>query len=256
MTGALDGRTAIVTGGGRGIGAATARALDAAGARVAITARSADQLAEVAKTLDNDPVTIVADLGTPDGPQAVADAALTAFDGRLDILVNNAAALLRSDTDTLTVDEIDHLLDVNVRAPLLLVSAVVPAMVASGRGSIVSISSISGLRGTPRRAAYAASKAAVDGLTRSLAMEFGPRGIRANTVAPGVVATEMWVDNLAKPGVPESVLGVTPIRRLINAEEIAAVVVFLASDAASAITGEVISADGGMNSTVNLWPTV
>jgi NAD(P)-dependent dehydrogenase (short-subunit alcohol dehydrogenase family) len=252
----LDGRTAIVTGGGRGIGAATARALDAAGARVAIVSRSGDQLVEVAGTLVNEPIAIVADLGTPEGPSAAAAEALNAFDGRLDILVNNAAALLRKDTEAVTVDDIDQVLAVNVRGPLLLIQAIIPAMLAAGRGSIVSISSVSALRGTPRRQVYAASKAALDGMTRSLAMEYGPRGIRANTIAPGVVATEMWIENLAKPGVADSVIGLTPVRRLTTTDEIASVVVFLASDAASAITGEVIPVDGGINSTVNLWPTV
>jgi NAD(P)-dependent dehydrogenase (short-subunit alcohol dehydrogenase family) len=120
----------------------------------------------------------------------------------------------------------------------------------------VSISSISGMRGTPRRAGYAASKAAIDGMTRAWAMEYGPVGIRANAVAPGVVHTEMWRENLAKPGVEESVTGVIPVRRLTEPEEIANVVVFLASDASSALTGETLSADGGMHATVNLYPTV
>lgn len=253
----LEGRTAIVTGGGRGIGAACARALDAAGARIAIVARSKPELDDVAATLGNDPVTVVADLGTPDGPQAAASEALAAFDGRLDVLVNNAGTLLRKDTETLEVDELDRLWNVNVRSALLMTSATIPALLASGGGgSIVSISSISGLRGAPRRAMYAATKAALDGMTRSLAMEYGPRGIRANTVAPGVVETDMWTENLAKPGVSDAVLGLIPTRRLSSAEEVADVVTFLASDAARAITGEVIAADGGIHSTVNLWPTV
>jgi len=133
---------------------------------------------------------------------------------------------------------------------------VLPSMIAAGSGSIVSLSSISGLRGTPRRAAYAASKAAVDGMTRAWAMEYGPFGIRANAVAPGVVHTEMWREHLAKPGVAETVTGMIPIRRLTEPREVADVVVFLASDASSAITGETLSADGGMHATINLYPTV
>jgi NAD(P)-dependent dehydrogenase (short-subunit alcohol dehydrogenase family) len=254
--GALDGRTAIVTGAGRGIGAAIAVALDAAGARVALVARSADQLVTTAAGLVHDPVVIPADLGTPHGPGIAVEAALDAFDARVDVLVNNAGIALRKDSETLTVDELDLVWNVNVRSALLVTTAVLPAMIAAGSGSIVSISSISGLRGAPRRAVYAASKAALDGMTRSLAMEYGPRGIRANCVAPGVVETEMWKVNLAKPGVSDAVLGVIPTRRLSTAEEVADTVVFLASDASRAITGEVISADGGINSTVNLWPTV
>lgn len=249
-------RTAIVTGAGRGIGAAVARTLDRDGFRVAVVARSRDQLEAVAADLANEPVVVETDLLDPSGPGSAVAVALDAFDGRVDALVNNAGAALRKPSDELTADEIDDLFAVNVRAALLASAAVLPAMRAAGSGSIVSISSISGLRGAPRRAAYGATKAALDGMTRSLAMEYGPFGIRANAVAPGVVETEMWRENLAKPGVADEVLGVIPTRRLSTPEEVAEVVAFLVSDRASAITGEVISADGGIHSTVNLWPTV
>src|SRR5205823_6636788 len=142
------------------------------------------------------------------------------------------------DSDTVTVDELDRLWTVNVRSALLLTAAVLPPMVARRAGSIVGISSISGLRGAPRRSIYAATKAALDGMMRALAMEYGPRG------------------NLAKPGVADAVLDLIPTRRLSTPEEVADVVVFLASDASRAITGEVISADGGIHATVNLWPKV
>lgn len=256
MGGALAGRTTLVTGAGRGIGAACARALDAAGARVALVARSRGELDEVATGLANEPLVVTADLGSTQGPAAAAATALDAFDGRLDVLVNNAGTALRKDSHELTAHELDHVWNVNVRSALLMTTAVIPAMLDAGSGSIVSISSISGLRGAPRRAVYAASKAALDGMTRSLAMEYGPQGIRANTVAPGVVETAMWRENLAKPGVADSVLGVIPTRRLSTPEEVADVVVFLASDASRAITGEVLAADGGIHATVNLWPTV
>jgi NAD(P)-dependent dehydrogenase (short-subunit alcohol dehydrogenase family) len=253
---ALDGRTAIVTGASRGIGAAVARALDAAGARVALVARSADQLDDVAAGLAHEPVVIPTDLGSPEGPTAAATTALDAFKGRLDVLVNNAGIAVRKDSEELQLDEMDRLWNVNVRSALLLTAAVLPAMIERQSGSILSISSISGLRGAPRRALYAATKAALDGMTRALAMEYGPRGIRANAVAPGVVETEMWRENLARPGVTAAVLDVIPTRRVSTPEEVADTVVFLASDASRAITGEVISADGGIHATVNLWPTV
>ena len=126
------------------------------------------------------------------------------------MLVNNAGMAVRKDSHELTASEIDEVLAVNVRSALLTTVAVLPAMLAAGSGSIISISSISGLRGAPRRAVYAASKAALDGMTRALAMEYGPHGIRANAVAPGVVETDMWHANLAKPGVADAVLGVIP----------------------------------------------
>lgn len=252
----LSGRNAIVTGAGRGIGAAIAAALDAAGARVALVARSIDELDATAAGLANEPVVVRADLGTHDGPAAAVAAALEAFDGTIDVLVNNAGMALRKDSEDLTADELDDVWNVNVRSALLTTVAVLPSMLEQGSGSIVSISSISGLRGAPRRAIYGASKAALDGMTRSLAMEYGPRGIRANCVAPGVVETEMWRGNLEKPGVADAVLSVIPTRRLSTPDEVADVVVFLASDASRAITGEVLAADGGIHATVNLWPTV
>jgi NAD(P)-dependent dehydrogenase (short-subunit alcohol dehydrogenase family) len=252
----LAGRTALVTGAGRGIGAAIARALDAAGARVALAARTERELRDVAAQLVHDPVVVPADLGVPEGPETVARAALAAFDGQLDILVNNAATLLRKDSHAVTAEELDLLWRVNVRSALLLTAAVLPAMVERRSGSIVSISSISGLRGAPRRSIYAATKAALDGMTRAIAMEYGPQGVRANSVAPGVVETAMWRENLAKPGVENAVLDLIPTRRISTPEEVADVVVFLASDAARAITGEVIAADGGMRATINLWPKV
>src|SRR5262249_17828483 len=149
-----------------------------------------------------------ADLGSADGPAAATAAALDAFGGRLDVLVNNAGTTMRKDSHTVTVEELDLLWRVNVRSALLITAAALPAMMARGSGSIVSISSIAGLRGAPRRSIYAATKAALDGMTRALAMEYGPRGIRVNAVAPGVVETEMWRANLAKPGVADAVLGV------------------------------------------------
>jgi NAD(P)-dependent dehydrogenase (short-subunit alcohol dehydrogenase family) len=254
--GPLEGRTALVSGAGRGIGAAIAKALDRAGARVALVARTEAELRAVAAELAQDPVVVPADLGTPDGPDAAARAVLTAFGGRCDVLVNNAGTALRKDSHTVTVAELDRLWQVNVRSALLLTAAILPAMAARRSGSIVSISSISGLRGAPRRSIYAATKAALDGMTRAIAMEYGPQGIRANTVAPGVVETAMWRENLAKPGVADAVLDLIPTRRLSTPEEVADVVVFLASDASRAITGEVIAADGGIRSTVNLWPKV
>ncbi len=253
--GVLDGRTAIVTGAGRGIGAAISVALDATGARVALVARSVDELEATAARLRNDPVVVPADLGTPDGPGTAVAAASEAFGGRVDVLVNNAGAGLRKDSETLTVDEMDWLWNVNVRSALLATAAVLPAMIASGTGSIISISSISGRRGAPRRALYSATKAALDGMTRALAMEYGPRGIRANAVAPGIVETGMW-PVLADPAIAREVLQHIPTRRTSTPEEVADTVVFLASDASRAITGEIISADGGIHSTVNLWPPV
>jgi NAD(P)-dependent dehydrogenase (short-subunit alcohol dehydrogenase family) len=248
----LEGLNAVVTGASRGIGRATARALDDAGARVALVARNADDLAKVAEDLTHEPVVLVADLGQVDAPAEVARRALAQL-GHVDILVNNAAAAARLPTSETDAAIIDHLVAVNVRAPLLLISALIPSMVERGQGSIINLSSVSALIGTPRRAAYAASKGALDAATRSLAMELGPSGIRVNSVAPGVVDTELWAKNKAIPGVVQTIEGQTPLRRWASPEDIADVIVFLASDAARFITGETIAVDGGMAHTLDLY---
>jgi NAD(P)-dependent dehydrogenase (short-subunit alcohol dehydrogenase family) len=193
-----------------------------------------------------------ADLGDAAVPSAVARWALDEL-GTVDVLVNNAAAAARLATVDTDAALIDELLAVNVRAPLLLVGALIPSMVRQGRGSIINLSSISGLVGTPRRAAYAASKGAVDAATRSLAIELGPSGIRVNSVAPGVVDTALWAKNKDVPGVVETIEKQTALRRWAIPDDIAEVIVFLASDAARFVTGETISVDGGMARTFDLF---
>jgi len=248
----LHGRTALVTGASRGIGAAIAVALDRAGARVALSARDRTRLDEVAASLQNGPVIIEADLADAAAPEGLAAAALDALE-TVDILVNNAAAAARLPTLELDAALIDNLYAVNVRAPLLLITALLPAMQKSRRGSIINLSSVSGVVGTPRRAAYAATKGALDAATRSLARELGGDGIRVNAVAPGVVDTDLWARNKAIPGVIEEIDAQTALGRWAVPEDIADVVVFLASDAARFITGETICADGGMARTLDLY---
>lgn len=243
---------AVVTGASRGIGAATARALDRAGATVALVARSRPQLEALAKELHHEAVVVVSDLRDEDAPATTAQQALTGL-GAVDILVNKAAAAARLPTVETDAALIDDLLAVNVRAPLLLIAALVPAMIEHGGGSIINLSSVSGLVGTPRRAAYAASKGALDAATRSLAMELGSSGIRVNSVAPGAVDTDLWAKNRAVPGVVETVERQTPLGRWGVPDDIADVIVFLASDAARFVTGETISVDGGMARTMDLY---
>ena len=248
----LEDRTAVVTGASRGIGAAIATALDAAGARVALVARSADDLAAVAAGLEHEPVVIAVDLAEPDAPTTVAAAALAAL-GRVDVLVNNAALGVRTDSTELDGSTIDRIHQLNVRNLLLLTTALVPQMVEQGRGSVINVSSVSSQVGTPRRSAYAASKGAVDALTRSLAMEYGPHGIRFNAVAPGVIVTSMWERNRAVPGVIEQIEAQIALRRWGLPDDVADVVVFLASDAARYVTAQTIEVDGGMASTLDLY---
>lgn len=248
----LTGRTALVTGASRGIGAATARALDAAGARLALVARDVQSLRRVASSLATTALVIEADLSQPESPTEVAEKALAGL-GHVDVLVNNAAVAARLPTAQVDGELIDRLYAVNVRAPLLLVARLAPHMVERGSGSIVNISTVSAILGTPRRAAYAATKGALDAATRSLAAELGPFGIRVNSLAPGVVDTAMWARNKTVPGVVEKVNGQTPLGRWAQPEDIADAVVFLASDAARFVTGETLSVDGGMARTLDLY---
>jgi NAD(P)-dependent dehydrogenase (short-subunit alcohol dehydrogenase family) len=251
MSFSLEGRTALVTGASRGIGAATARALDRAGARVVLVARDARLLAQVASGLALPALVVPADLRHPTAPAEIAGRSLGEV-GPVDILVNNAAAAARLPTTETTAALIDEILAVNVRAPLLLIAELAPAMAARAHGSIVNLSSVSGLVGTPNRAAYAASKGGLDAATRSLAIELGP-AIRVNSVAPGVVDTNLWARNKAIPGVVEEIERQTPLGRWATPEDVAEVIVFLASDAARFVTGETISVDGGMARTLDLY---
>ena len=252
QTQSLEGRTALVTGASRGIGAAIARALDRAGARVALVARNVAALEATAEQLGNDPVVLAADLADPDVPARLVAEARQRL-GWIDVLVNNAAVAARAPTEQLDAALVDRLYAVNVRAPLLEIAALVPSMVERGSGVIISLSSVSAVVGTPRRAAYAATKGAIDAATRSLAIELGPHGIRVNTVAPGVVDTEMWARNKAIPGVVEQIEALTPLRRWSTPDDVADVVMFLASDAARFVTGETMCVDGGMARTTDLY---
>jgi NAD(P)-dependent dehydrogenase (short-subunit alcohol dehydrogenase family) len=249
----LHGRTALVTGASRGIGAATAVALDRAGARVALAARDGERLRVVAAELSNDPVVLEVDLADPDAPGRLAAAASAGLGGGVDVLVNNAAVAQRLPITAHDAELIDRMHAVNVRAPLLLIAALVPAMIERGGGTIINLSSVSALVGTPMRAGYGATKGAVDAASRCLARELGEHGIRVNTVAPGVVDTDLWARNKQIPGVIEQVNDQTPLGRWATPQDIADVIVFLASDAARFITGATLRPDGGMSTTLNLY---
>jgi NAD(P)-dependent dehydrogenase (short-subunit alcohol dehydrogenase family) len=247
----LTGQVALVTGASRGIGAATARALDGAGARLVLLSRDRAALEATAATLRNEPVVAPVDLAARDFSGVVGS--ILAAVGRIDIMVNNAGTAVRMPSVELDAGTVDQMIAVNVRGALLLTTAILPGMVERRHGSIVNVSSISGVVGTPRRAAYAATKGAVDAMTRSLAMEFGPYGIRVNAVAPGVIDTALWERSKATPGVAEMITAQIPLRRWGTPQDVADVVVFLASDAARYVTAQTISVDGGQAQTLDLY---
>jgi NAD(P)-dependent dehydrogenase (short-subunit alcohol dehydrogenase family) len=243
----LDGRTALVTGGNRGLGKSFTLALAQAGARVAFVARDADRNAATAAELAAEGVDVLPITGditvAADVDRAVAEA--VAGLGGLDILVNNAGACFHNPSWDVPDEEWDAVFELNVRALWRCSRAAGRHMRAHGGGSIVNVGSMSGfVVNRPQwQPAYNASKAAVHHLTRSLAAEWAPDGIRVNAVAPGYVKTEM--SPVHRPELRRYWIEDAPQQRYAMPEEISPSVVFLASDAASFMTGSVLVVDGG-----------
>ena len=243
----FTGKTAVVTGASRGIGEAIARQLDAAGARVALVARSADRLSAIAADLENDPLVIAVDLSEPDSVEQISSTVLGAFGG-LDVLVNNAAVERNQPASKVTGDAIDETLFVNLRQAFMLSSAFAKALFAS-KGAIVNVTSTAATGAGGTQGAYAASKGGLNTLTKNLANEWASKGVRVNAVAPGLVDTEMWgptFERLGEDAVRTNFVKSVPLGRWGTAEEIADVACFLASDRAAYVTGQVLRVDGGM----------
>ena len=242
----LQGKIAVVTGASRGIGEASVRALDAAGARVVLTARTVSDLDRVAGDLSNDPVVMEADLSAPRAGTELAGRVLAAVGG-VDILVNNAGIPMRRKPDELTEEDFDLVFSINVRSLLMLTLGLGPSMIARGGGSVINISSIASLRGPLGRVAYAGAKGAVDAMTRSLAADWGPDGVRVNALCPGLIVTSIWeADRRDVPGLAEQLEERIALKRWGYGADVADVVRFFASDASRYVTGEVVAVDGGM----------
>ncbi len=242
----LDGRIAVVTGASRGIGEASARILDRAGARVVLTGRTVDDLERVAAELANDPVVVPGDLAQPGAGADLAERVLAAVDG-VDILVNNAGIPMRRTPEQLTEADVDQVFAINVRGLLMLTVSLGPSMIERGGGSVVNISSVAGLQGPIGRVAYAGTKGAVDGMTRALAADWGPKGVRVNSICPGLIATAIWEESRRNvPGLIDALAEQIPLKRWGFGDDIADVVLFLASDASRYLTGETIAVDGGL----------
>ena len=239
--GLLDGRTAVVTGGGSGIGRATCRRMTEEGARVAVFDVDAPSAEQVAKEIGG--VAFGVDVGDPDAMKAAVDAAASELGG-LSIIYNNAGTSAFNRLHELDVSEWDRVLRVNLTGVWAGIRAAVPHIRAAGGGSIVSTASISGTRPAAGEGPYSASKAAVAALTASAALEYGPT-IRVNAVSPGMIRTTMtapWFEYM--PDQEERFVTGTPVGRVGEPEDIADVVVFLCSDLARFVTGQNIVVDG------------
>ncbi|WP_370934778.1 SDR family oxidoreductase [Amycolatopsis sp. cg13] len=251
----LSGKSALVTGGTRGIGMMIARGLLRAGARVIVSSRKADACAEAQRLLSEsgDVQAIPADLSRRDECQRLAEL-VTADSGRLDVLVNNAGAMWREPLETFPAEAWDAVLDVNLKSPFWLVQALLPALRRAGTADdparIINIGSIAAIHvAAAPNYSYASSKAALHQLTRVLARELGPQHVTVNAVAPGVFPSQMMAATIDAIG--DTIAAKTPLRRLGRDDDMAGVAVFLASRAGSYLTGAVVPVDGGTATTAS-----
>ena len=249
--GLLDGKVGVVTGAGSGIGRATASRMASEGARVVVADINLDDAKETVATIENAGGEAVAqwvDIGEEDAVEAMVRAAVETF-GRLDCLHNNAAnvTVVPQDLEVagMDVEVWDATMRVNLRGAMLGCKHAIPQMLSQGGGVIVNTSSMAGQFGDLNRVAYGVSKAGIDSLTRYVATQYGKQGIRCNAIAPGVVDTPALAANVPAEQV-EMFLRSAVTPTLGKPDDIAGVVVFLASDAARFITGQVINVDGGM----------
>jgi NAD(P)-dependent dehydrogenase (short-subunit alcohol dehydrogenase family) len=245
----LDGKVALITGGGTGIGAACARVFAQEGAAIVITGRRKDSLEKVVKEIERAKGRALAVAGsvTDDAHARSAVAQAVRAYGKLDVLINNAGVIAFGkalhETDETTWNE---MLATNLTGAYRMIKAVVPEMIKTGRGSIVNVSSIASLVGIPMIAAYCASKGGMDALTRGVAMDYAAQKIRCNSVCPGLVDTPMASGLINNPDALAQILTAYPLGRPGTPEEVATLILYLASDESSWVTGSVFPIDGGM----------
>jgi len=243
----LDGRTALVVGGTKGLGQAMALALAAAGADVCIAGRGPAGLEETAaavRSLGRQGTCYALDATIEPQVEAMVREVSSRY-GRIDILLNSQGRVHLEPTETLDLDAWQRVIDVNLKSVVLCCKHVGRVMLAQHRGKIINISSVRGFQGRAQDVAYAPSKGAVNQLTRSLAIEWGPRGIHVNAIAPVFTRTAMSEDYFSNPARLEWVLSRIPMKRTGELEDLFGPVVFLASEASSFVNGHVLLVDGG-----------
>jgi NAD(P)-dependent dehydrogenase (short-subunit alcohol dehydrogenase family) len=245
----LEGKVAIVTGSSRGIGRAAAEAMAELGARVVISSRKAEPCEEVAKAIRDkggEAIVIPCNIGRKDEVAALIEGTRKQL-GPVDILVCNAAVNpYFGPLAEITDEAFDKIMASNVKSNLWLCNLAIPDMAKRGGGAVVIVSSIAGLRGSPMLGAYGISKSADFGLARNLALEWGPKNVRVNCVAPGLIKTDFARALWENPEILAWRNERTPLRRIGTPEEVGGVIAFLASSAAGFITGEVLVIDGGV----------
>lgn len=241
----LEGKRVAVTGAAGGLGQAIARGAVEVGASVVLLDRDGEGCARLAGELGGDALAIPCDTADPDSVAAAAERA-----GACDVLVNNAGLLRPGPVDGLALDEWNAVLAVNLSGYMLCAQAFGKAMREQGGGALVHIASIAGTNPQPRSGAYSAAKAGVVLLSQQLAVEWGPDGVRSNTVSPGLVRTPMSEAFYQAPGVTERRAEMVPIRRVASPPDIADVVLFLASERARYVNGIDVLVDGGLGKTV------
>ncbi len=243
----LSGKAALVTGGSRGIGRATCLMLASAGCRVAVNYRlespSADLVVEEIESAGGEAFALSADVSRQEEAEMMVNEARDRF-GSLDILVNNAGIWKRAPIDEMSDLEWSEMIAINLTGIFHCIRAAAPIMKESGSGRIINVSSTAGQRGEAFHSHYAATKGALISLTKSLAVELAPNGITVNCVAPGWTVTDMTSESLGGPE-REVILAAIPLGRAARPEEIAGTILFLASDLASYVTGEVLNVNGG-----------
>ena len=243
----LTGKTAVVTGGSRGIGRAICLKLAGQGANIVLNyagnAAAAEETRAACEALGVRALAVQGDVADPAACNALIDTAIEAF-GQVDILVCNAGITRDNLLMRMSDEEFQKVIDTNLKGTFHCMRAVIRPMMKKRRGRIISISSVVGLIGNAGQINYAASKAGVIGMTKSLAREVASRGITVNAVAPGFIRTDMT--DVLSDAVKEGILHSIPLGKLGEAEDVANTVLFLASDEAAYITGQVLSVDGGM----------